>query len=179
MARWAGLRATSRPAVTREHICLTRRWRANVYKNTLTSLFLITAFTLLCYPLSGISIRTTADVFGPECCYNTRVTAYTTVTVSDPEPAWHEQPISFLTGENIISCNNVPLSRDNSFCCIGLEGNRATHSAIYSHVDCPILARSKALGSIGGYGQLPYYGWGAESICWEPCNCEDPTLGDF
>jgi hypothetical protein len=122
--------------------------------------------------IEAITVVVSSNVFAPECCFNVRVTGTSTVTVSSPEPAWHAQPITFKTGLWLHTCGIVSLTYDASFCCVG-TGNYSWHEVTYESVPCPIRAQARALGSVGGYGLLPYVSDIDSSLCIEPCYCED------
>lgn len=99
------------------------------------------------------------------------------VSVTNPEPAWHDQPISWHVGTGLTNCS--PGSLQNvSFCCIGLDGNSATSVETDDLLTCeiPIEAMGESFASIGGYGLLPYASVDALSGCVRPCE-DRPTPG--
>jgi hypothetical protein len=116
----------------------------------------------------SIMITVTANVFAPNCCsVLPRVSGTTTVSVTNPTPAWHQQPIDWINSFNTSICINWPVSYDE-FCCIGM-GNSATIVKTANNVPCPVAAMATTHAQIGGYGILPYYSDYDQSWCEEPC----------
>lgn len=121
---------------------------------------------LACSAVPAIMIATTSVVVvSPNGSGTAKVTAVNSVTVMNPEPAWHQQPITWKTALGFTACSPGALV-DKTFCCITLEGNMATEVATHNFVNCnSVAARARSFGSVGGYGLLPFRGFDAFSNC--------------
>ena len=131
---------------------------------------LVSSTILTARQAEGIEIMTLSSVAAPFCCTLTTVKIINFVMVSDPAPIWHEQPITWRTGHELFSCPPIPvLTMNRTFCCITLAGNSATSTTTVNGVLCPIMAKSRSFGRIGGYGVLPFMASDDISSCRKPC----------
>lgn len=124
------------------------------------------------FPVAAVTISTASYVIAPNCCGSANVNAVNTVTIQNPEPYWHNQTFSFLWYTSVSSCEGT-YNGFQEVCCVG-DGNFVKHTSTWNGAPCPVEAKSRTLGWLGG-GTLPYHEHQSESICEFPCtSCAPP-----
>lgn len=133
---------------------------------------LLAASLLLASPTSGVDVSTTSYVIAPSCCGSTDVRVVNSISVDNPEPYWSNQPYSLLYLATTFDCDGT-YNNLHENCCIG-QGNSSVIRSYFNGATCPIQAKGRALGWIGG-GSLPYHEHESESACAQPCyTCAPP-----
>lgn len=131
-------------------------------------LFIVAATFMLPNTSQAIEISTTSYAAAPFCCLSSSATFIHSVSVTNPEPAWHAQEITFKRSSQLYSCSPGGFS-DISFCCITINGNSSTYSVFSSNAPCPLSLSAHTFASVGGYGLLPFHWHSSSSPCRNPC----------
>lgn len=126
-------------------------------------------------PSKGIDVMVTTSPAAPFCCGLASLHFSSIIQISNPEPAFFNQPYHWEVWNGIYGCNPytyrfTPLGTEFSGKNIGL-GLLQIYYQNYGQVPCEVAARSYTFGRVGGYGLLPYVATGYTSFCHQPCTC--------
>ena len=123
----------------------------------------------------GIDVVVTTSPAAPFCCGLASVSFTSIIQISNPEPAFFNQPYHWEVWNGTSNCNPwtyrfSPLGTEYSGANIELGIFRIFFQN-WGSVECEVAARSYTFARVGGYGLLPYVGVGYTSFCHQPCTC--------
>jgi len=141
-----------------------------------TVLFL--ASCLMTQRSDAIMVVAASNVLAMNCCSVGTVRIFNDLTISGSSSFWANETFSHLWLATAQSCDYT-YNGFAEICCITASGNYDIVATMIQ-TSCPIAARGRSYGWIGGYGNYPYHEDQADSLCEMPCYCggggggEDP-----